>query len=260
MNFSELIKRERAISFENAKDFHAQSGLSCAYSHYSLIEKGKAVPKIELAVEILSKLKIDERKGLYAWVRSSMPDEKTRSYFPDIEESPTVAETFSSNEISMILNRGQGNLLREDPVNWELILFINCTPNVSKQAIAKEFNLSLGVITDRLNKLYDNGLIEVDKAGNYFSINKIYLPQKNEFHDVRDMNFKRSLDQFMRQTGNEKYRSTVTIKLTDDQAREVRRKALEFGIWLMNIEKDLTDSRIFTFGVFLSERKFGEKR
>lgn len=260
MEFSELLYSKRKEKYNTAKDFFNNNDIPCAYNHYILIERGDAIPKIDLTISLLNILKIDKRRGLYAWTRSQMPSEETRLFFSDIEDTPSKSKTFSSNENSLILNRAQVNIIGKDPIYWELILYINAGPSKKKttQEISEEFNLTQEEIQKKLNDLFDHGIIEKDNNNKYHTTKKIFLSHNEEFNNIRDQNFLRSVEQFLQKQSKNKFKSTVTVGLNHSQAQEIEKKSLELCLWVLNQENDnKKNKKPYTFGTFFSERKFG---
>ena len=95
LEFSRLISMERALRWESAKKFWTEKKdvLGCSYNRYSVIEKGTAKASLDLAKKIIQALGVAEDSGLYAWVRDLMPDEKSRSYFPEPNSFEKVSRT-----------------------------------------------------------------------------------------------------------------------------------------------------------------------
>ncbi len=113
--FCQLIRKERRKKFKTAREFYRINSISCTYAYYSKVENG-VVPEITIAIEIISKLKINIRKALHAWVRDQMPNKELKSLFSELDDSPTLSSEQKSIDRSLVINRMQGRLLSQQPI------------------------------------------------------------------------------------------------------------------------------------------------
>lgn len=259
MNFSELVKKHRVAKYSTAKEFYYAAGLNCSYFYYSKVESG-TVPTIDLTLEIINKLDINIRNGLFSWARSQMPTKDTQAIFAELEDTPSRSDEQMSVARSLVVNRNQAELLKKDPIYWELILIISSHYKIKRftaSQLAKEFNLTLQKIEFYLKNLYDFALIDKEKD-KYFSKEWVFIPDSEEFESLRDSNFRRAFEQLWKVKN--RYRTTVTRHFTKSQVKEVE----AFIASLVNQVIDMSDDKAppecapHTLGVFFSRRKYGE--
>ncbi len=259
MEFSELIRTKRTEKAASAKEFHRNAKLSCSYFYYSKVESG-TVPELPLAIEILRALGVNLRKGLYAWVRSQMPDKETKAFFAELDdETPLSAEQHSTSR-AIVVNRMQAKLLESDPIYWEILVFFSTYHTFGipeDKAIAKCFGVAPTKFRKHLETLYDHGLLD-KQNGKYISKEWFFIPYEQEFNSLRDVNFRRALDQFWHQSEDERFRTTITKPLTPAQWKEVEAKVVALTHSVVDM-KEVTppESAPYTIGVFASRRRFG---
>lgn len=260
-DFSRMVKEARELLYETSVQFHRDEKIPCTYFYYTRVERGQ-VPNIDLALALIDKLGINERKGLFAWARSQMPTQNSRAIFADLEDKPARSSEQESVHRSMVLNRMQAGLLESDPVFWELLVYTSCyfeVEEVTTAKVAKDFGMPVKKIKELMDQLFDFGLLDKPKSGVYLAKEWIYIPQTAEFDKIRDKNFIRATKQFWKQPKGERFRTTITRLLNEHQIKQIEYKlsALQNNIIDMN-EGEAEECRPHTIGVYFSERRFGD--
>lgn len=261
MDFSALIKQAREKHHASAREFHRVAKLPCSYYYYSTLENG-TLPNIDLALVILKALKINLRKGLYAWVRSQMPDKETKAYFTELDDQPPMSSEQMSQSRALIVNRMQSKLLQSNPVYWELLLHFSVHyGHISPlpKDLSKSFKMTETKILPLLNELYDYGLLDKDKKGTLKSKEWVYIPYEKDYEGLRDVNFRRALDQFMKQPVSARFRTTITRLLTKEQQMDVETKVVALTNAVVDMKDEAPpEAEPYTIGVFASTRRFGD--
>lgn len=265
MEFSELVKTEREKKYNSAREFHRRTGLNCSYFYYSKIESG-TVPEIELALSIINLLGINLRKAITLWAQSQMPTPESKAVFSSIGNSHLPQEQSLNITTTVGINRLQSELLRKNPIYWELLAFIGCTKKSGfpkTNNLSNQFGISESSIEKYLSDLFEHSLIDKNKNGSYVSKDWFFLPYEAEFDKIRDQNFYRAVAQFKSQHDiKNKYRNTLTRALSEKQLTEVSSLIDNIinHIVAMPDESNLPGAEIYTFGLFISKRLFGEKK
>ncbi len=264
MEFSELIKQEREKKYNSAREFHKKSGLKCSYFYYSKIESG-SVPDIDLALEIIKALNIDLRKSVMLWARSQMPTAESKAIFSSIGNSYLSNDQSFNMNTTIGINRLQAALLKTNSIYWELLAFIGCNKKIGFPTISQlsyNFNISEHELQKYIVDLYEHSLIDKNKEGKYISKDWFFLPYENEYNEIRDDNFYRAVAQLKLQNITKKYRNTLTRTLSNKQLTEVNSLMDNIlnQIVSMPDESSSKNIEIYTIGLFLSERLFGEKK
>lgn len=265
MEFHELIKKAREKRHATMRDFYEASDLPCTYFYYSKVEHGY-VPKVEIALKLLEALGIDKRRGLMAWAKSQMPSQETKSFFAEFgEEDLSVSpEKELSASDCLVINRSQAAFLKTDPLLMEILTFINMygigSP-VSVDFIADHFGMPKTKIKPLVENLYDQGLIDKKEDStnkeSYDSKRWIYLPF--EYEPLKELNFKRSYQQYLTQVSKDRVRNSATIRITDSQRHELESRIKTLINWLVKFELEEVpnDAKPYTVGFFGSPRRFG---
>jgi len=260
MEYCELIRTARERAYATPRQFHQQKNLSCSYFYYTKVERG-SVPELTLAIEIIKALGINQRRGLYAWVRSQMPDGETKALFADLGDAPARSTEQTSVNRSMVVNRMQAKLIATDPVYWEILLFISCHHDIeifTPEQIAKNFKMPPSDVRKMLHDLYEYGLLEKDENGQYVSREWIYIPYDPEFFPLREQNFKRGLEKFLELDPSQKYRTTITRLVTPEQDRQIQSYIDALTSWIIDLPDERPPTAMpYTIGVFASKRGFG---
>jgi len=261
MEFSDLIKQARQKRYDSAKDFFRQAKLPCSYFYYSKIENG-TIPDVNLAITILKALGINLRKGLYAWARGQMPDQETRAFFTELDDKPRLSTEQRSVDRSLVINRMQAQLMEANPIYWEILVFFSshfAHSQIKEKDISSKFHMPLSKLRQVMKELYDYGLLDRDNDGNYRSKEWVYIPYEKDFDRLRDVNFKRALEQFQKQDPKKRFRTTITRLLTKAQQKEVEAKvaALTHAIVDMPDETPPPEAEPYTVGLFAAPRIFG---
>ena len=148
LEFSRLISLERSLHWDTAKKFWSEKKdeLGCSYNRYSVIEKGTAKASLDLAKKIIQALGVAEDSGLYAWVRDLMPDEKSRSYFPEPNSLDKVSRT-----PMMYIDENRLKLFNESEFAFQMAIYISMFTyrGVSEKELSENF---------QMNKLYQSQL------------------------------------------------------------------------------------------------------
>jgi len=261
MEFCQLVRSSRSEKHKTAREFHQKSDLPCSYFYYSTIEKGTAIPNIDLALKIIEALEMDRRKAIFSWARSQMPDNETKSIFADVDrhDSPSLETTPASK--ALVINRPQSRYLTKNPIAMELITYINLEgENVSSSPskLANFFNSDVNQINETLINLYDLGLIDKSDSGSYVAKDWVFVPFTSEYEKLNNNIFKRSYAQFERSSDSTKIRHVATVMLTDDKKTELQGKIKSLINWAVAANQDKSDeAKPYTLGMFGSRRIFG---
>ena len=258
MDFATLIVREREKLGLNTRAFHSRFKLTCSYFYYLKVEQG-TIPSIDLALEIIEKLKLNRRKSLYAWTRDQMKTADDKAIFTEIgDEAPVPADQLSIDR-TVVVNRMQSELLCQNPLYWEILLFLSLqgSKEVTLGAISQSFRMASAKMKGFLEELYRYGLISKGDKG-FFTKGWVFIPYDQEFEDVRDINFRRAFDQFFKYKGEPKFRSTVTHVLSKKQLRQLEQKAIALINSVVGMKPDGRETvEPVTLGIFASSRLFG---
>jgi hypothetical protein len=261
MDFAELVRIKREKTYSTPRKFFHEHNLPCSYFYYTKVEKGTAVPTIDIALAIISKLKINLRKGLYAWVRAQMPDNETKALFAELDDVPTRSAEQMSIDRSLVINRMQAKLIASNPVYWEVLLFISChygETAFSTNQLAKHFKMTQTEMRPLVTDLFEFGLLNRDENGRFYSMEWIFIPYEEEFVSIRDSNFFRALEKFRGATDPDKFRTTITRMITDQQKREVQAFVSALQNWIIDLpDESPPHAKPYTVGIFASERTFG---
>jgi|GEM_PF-2679942 len=266
MEFGALVKRERQKHYASARNFFARSSLdrTCTYSYYAHIESGRATPEARIATAILKELKISLRKGLTAWARDQMPDAATKAFFADHDEEAAYTGEAPSVHRAVHINRAQAKFMIANPVYWEVVLFIVSYWNrrkISAADVAKEFAMPLGKAKAILAELFEQGLVDSDDAKVFSTKEWVVIPYDKEFEALRDVNFGRAFDQFVKvkKTDAQTFRTTITRLLSPAEHKIIESKvvALTNAILALPDPEDIKSAVPTTVGVFASKRRFG---
>lgn len=260
MEFTDLVRTTREKQHSSPRRFHQAADLPCSYFYYTKVEKG-AVPELPLAMAIIKALGINLRRGLYAWTRAQMPDDETRALFADIGDATTRSAEQTSFSRSLVVNRMQARLLATNPVFWEILVFISChfeAAAFTGEQLAQRFKMDGKEMLSLLAELYEYGLLERDSSGRFFSKEWFYIPYEREFHPLRELNFRRSLEKFLSQSEEHKYRTTITRLVTPEQERQIHSYIDALSAWIIDLPDEHPPSAVpYTMGVFASQRGFG---
>jgi len=261
--FGELVRVKRASNYRTAKDFYREKPLSCTYAYYSKVENG-TVPEIRIALEIIDKLGLNSRKALYAWTRDLMPSSETKSFFSEIDDQPSLSSEQKSMDRSVVVNRMQARLLLKNPLYWELVIYIstyNGKKEFTAKDIAKEFGMKASEVEKHLAVLYDNGLLDKSNQGNYISKEWTFIPYDDEFKPLRNLNFKRAFEQFMKSEPTSQFRTTITCPLLPRHQKVIESKILALTNFIIDLsERESTaDSEAYSIGIFTSPGRFGDE-
>jgi hypothetical protein len=259
--FSEIVRNARTKKFKTAKDFFRQSNLSCTYAYYSKVENG-VLPEIEIALEIISKLRLNQRRALFAWTRDHMPSRELKALFSELGDATPLSAEQTDSSRSITVNRMQAKLLLEKPVYWEILVYYGTyfgkhIPTIRE--LSKVFSLSEKELTSALTEMYNFGLLDVNGQGGYVSKEWIYIPYSLEYRELRDSNFKRAFDQFLRSKFEDRFRTTVTCPLLPKHQKIIESKVLALSNEIIDLsEKEKSEGSIpYTIGIFSSPRQFG---
>jgi hypothetical protein len=258
LNLCSLIKKERQKKYPSPSNFYKKNKLSCSYYHYTKIENGTN-PDIKLAVEILRALEIPIKKGIYALIRSEMPDKESRALFSDPEKSEfkSYGDKVSFDE-SIIVNHSQVKLLNSNPFYLEILLFMSC--NMKKQFSTEEisdiFKITFNESHHLLKNLVIAGLVCEDNE--LFSTkNWIYTPDDKDFRDLKDNTIKRALEKHLSQCHNIKWQKTLTINASDEVKKTIEDMLENLSKSIVGLSEDCPESKPMTVGLFSSWRSFG---
>ena len=181
LEFSRLISMERALRWETAKKFWTEKKdeLGCSYNRYSVIEKGTAKASLDLAKKIIQALGVAEDSGLYAWVRDLMPDEKSRSYFPE----PNSFEKVSRTPL-MYINEQKLKLFYENEFAFQMATYISMFTfrGVSEEELIQTFQMNKLEVKSLLNQLLKHRIVLKNSQGDYEVPDEAWL----QIPDLRD--------------------------------------------------------------------------
>lgn len=262
MEFADLVRNTRTAKFKSARQFFTQCKLPCTYFYYGSVERGIAVPSVDLAIAILKALKIDQRQGLLAWARSQMPDAETKSVFADLSANDGDKPDSMPASDTLVINRGQATFLTENPLAMEILTYITCRDEsepVSKTELAQQFKLPRPRIDKLLKQLYEQSLIEKDDQDRYFAQEWVLVPFIKDFEPVNDAIFSRAYQQFHRANPQDRLRHVVTVRLVQSQRQELEGRLRALVNWAAKeATSDSKDAIPYTFGAFASPRIFGD--
>lgn len=262
MELGELIQIARSAKFKSARQFFKSNNLSCTYFYYSSVERGAAIPSVNLALEIFNALRIDKREGLLAWARSQMPDQSSKAVFADalITNKHKTAEIAATE--TLVINRSQAKFLEENPLAMELLTFITCCDDDAHIAIddlIRHFRISRTKLKNLLSQLYEQSLIEKDEENNFYAREWVLVPFTREFEPVNDTIFSRAYEQFYRADHKDRVRHVVTVRLDQFQRSELEARLRALVNWAAQAgNKDSADATPYTLGAFASPRRFGD--
>jgi hypothetical protein len=261
MEFADLVRSQRLKVSKSARAFYNSANLTCTYYYYGSVERGHAVPSVAIALEIISALGLDKRKGLMAWARSQMQDEETKAFFTDIDGNSGESVDQLPNARSIVINRSQATYLKQNPIAMEILVFINCYGRgpIYIDGIKCTFGLPMKEIETYVDALFQFGLIDRNTDGELLSKEWVVVPYDREYESLKDATFSRAYDQFQKQEPDSKIRNVVTFLATKDQQQEIQSKIRSLIDWFISIENRSPESNAvpYTFGVFGSPRIFG---
>lgn len=264
MEFGRFIELNRGKKYKNPREFYQKSSLSCSYYYYLNVEKGKAIPSIDLAIEMIGALKIDKRQGLFAWARSQMPDSESKTFFADVgeQEDPHVENMPSSK--TLVVNRHQAQFLSKNPLAMEVFTFINLrdkkAPITSKKA-AESFRSTEKEMRSILKELFEIGLIDMESPDKFTSKEWVLIPFTREYESLNDSIFLRSYQQFKKSNDPKKIRHVATIQLNEAQRRELDSKIKSLVNWVVASSQSASDDAFpYSIGIFGSRRIFGDDK
>lgn len=261
MEFGTLVHRERAKQYPTAKEFYVKNSISCTYAYYSRIEKG-ILPEIEVALEILSKLKVHLRTGLTAWVRDQMPNSATKALFTDPSDEVAYTGKTPTVNRALLINRMQAKLLKENPVFWEILLYVVAyfgRKDITVADIAKTFDMKVLDAKRLVDELFEYGLLDSGDNKVFRTKEWLVIPYEEEFQALRDVNFKRAFEKFVQSSTKIKFRTTITklMNPSDLEIIEAKVVALTNSLIALPEPGDLKEAVPYTVGVFASPRTFG---
>lgn len=259
--FCEIVRQSRTLLYKTAKEFYTKNSISCTYAYYSKVEKD-TVPEIKIALEIIDKLKINQRKALFAWTRDHMPSIHLKSLFSELDDEATLSTEQSSPSRSLVINRMQAKLLTKNPVYWEILVYMSSfhgkhIPTVKE--LSQEFHTTTSRIENALDELFEYGMLDKNSQGQFVTREWMLIPYEDEYKNLRDINFKRAFEQFEKCNDKTKFRTTITALLSPQHQKIVEAKILALSNQLIDLsEKESSEASVpFTIGVFSSPRKFG---
>lgn len=257
MEFGNYILTKRREIFKNPKRFFEASHLTCSYVSYLRVERGETLPSFSLAINILEALKADVKIGIHALIRDHIPDDRYRAIFKDFSLLP-CKESLQSGD-ALVVNRMQADLLRKDPIYWDILTFLNAhsLERPSIERVSSDLGISVDQTATYLSDLYSYGLVDLDdRTGFYRAKDKVFVPF--EFADIRDRSLKRSLDRFFRATPTERFRTVHTRCATPSQREEIVAKIEAFLDRIADIPDE--GGETYSIGVFASNVRYTEER
>lgn len=257
MEYSKLITKCRQTKFKFPRTFFNQANLSCGYTYYLQVERGEKIPPASLAAEILEALDCDVKSGLLAWARDQFDDEKYMSMFRPSLHQLRPPKRAQANTLAV--NRMQAKLLRQSPLYWEVLTYMNSFCQVSSfkpEDISDTFHLSLPKANEILTKLFEFALVDRNEDGSYRTKEWLFIPYDEEFVDLRDENFERAYKRFLRQSHDKKFRTTHTRTVTETQRKIILEKVFSFLDEVTALEEMKENIVPFTIGIFASDRSF----
>lgn len=258
MEFANFVKKNRELNFKFPRTFFVQAQLTCSYVHYLQIESGKKIPTGELAAEILRALKADEKQGLTAWVRDQFSDEKYKVLFRNSLHSINSRNISLSEKTTMSINRMQARLIRENPVYWDLAIYLAIHSHLGPQSakdIAKAFKAKLEDMEQIIQVTYEYGLIDMDSHNCFFAKEWIFIPDEAEFADIRDKNLERAYQRFTKSSDKKKFRTLHHRTVTPEQKERIVQSFLSLFAGITDIPDD-PNGVPFTIAIFTNEREF----
>ena len=238
-DFGKLIARERCRRWVTSKSFYSDMKVSCSYARYTVIEKGgKPYASLDLARELIDKLKIEESKGLSAWVRDLMPNERTKKYFLDID-----ADDFSASPSILIEDKTLAKLFAQDAIFKEIAVYISMYSDrgVQLSEVVKEFSISNSNANLILNQLIGTGIIiregKYYKVPNGYWINTPNSPEYRKsttkvFADSINSHFSKPFDE------GETIEHSIFRLLSPNQINDAKDKIRELARWFTLLEDE----------------------
>lgn len=265
--FSDIIYEKRSETFRSAKAFWEAKRPGCSYYQYILIEKGKDLPSTELAFDIAELLSISIRKAMYAWAYDSMPSPSLSKLFESDDDFvlPDVAEVraLAACEPPLIVNRMQANLLQKNVKMYEILSFMTTyvqqKKSFSESEISRALASSVETIKPHLIELYEHGLIDRIKPGEYTCKINMTIPSETDLEPLQRTIFYRSLSCFDEAglAGKKQLRATLTRLLSLEQIAIVEQKFKALRNWVWSLPEPISkDAKPYVLGIFGSERGF----
>jgi hypothetical protein len=254
VDLSDIIRIKRETLFSSPKVFAEKysDSLEMRYHHYTKIENGERIPNPDHLENICRILDIDRRQAAIAWAKASLTDDFASCFdnqFPVLSKEDLPAGN------TLLLNPIQCELLKEDPVYWEIINFL--LNNSLAKTVAKEFSLSVKNATLLLIKMIKYGLISKNDDDTYQAHDWIFIPETEI--ELRRKNFQRAVKQL--EKNDEPYRITNTQKLTKRQFDKVNTKiANAVSVALDEIKPSIDDEKesdFYTIALIAGRRNFG---
>jgi len=201
---------------------------------------------------------------MFAWARQKMPSNETKAFFTDLADHDSNRSGVLSmvTEKTTVINRMQARFLEKDPVYWEILLLINTHfghISFSPEKLAKYFGYDVSVMKMYLRELFDFGLVDKNKKGEFLTKEWVYVPYDKEFQSLREKNFKRAYRQFNKLHTEDKFRTTTTRLLTPSQKKDVEIAITSLRNKIIDLPESVAPpkSKPYTLGMFFSPRQVG---
>jgi hypothetical protein len=193
-----------------------------------------------------------------------MPTTETKSLFSEIDDQPSLSSEQKSGDRSLVVNRMQGKLLQKNPLYWELVVFVSAyhgKREFKSKEIAHEFGMKVAEIEKHLETLYDYGLLDKSPRGHFVSKEWTFIPYDDEFKPLRNLNFTRAFEQFLKAEPTTQFRTTITCPLLPRHQKIIESKFLALTNLIIDLsERESTANAVpYTIGVFSSPRRFGDE-
>jgi DNA-binding XRE family transcriptional regulator len=253
MDFAEIVRRKREVSFKTPKEFHRKADLSVSYQSYIDIEKGNTQPKIDIALEIVRKLGIPEREALLAWARGHMPDDESRSVFTEAQGEVGPNQGDFARSGGTTLSGAQVKYLVGDGLHVDILRYLSSRLDVGGAAardLAKAFSVEQRRMTKILIGLEEQGLVEKTAEDTFRVKSHFTLPDTVEASVIRHSLFERAGKALGESKGEKTFRAVLTRRLSGPQLEDLRARLTSFLAAADALPNPKPDEAVYTIGVF----------